>query len=243
MMEYRRKLMPVFDSLENRQPATPPPITGRTARGLVAPTSGRIFLLSPANPSGKRGTLILSESARSGLPSQIQKDGSALGELFSFISGLYFRGKLAYARAYMQAPPRLPGIFVITSCLGLVQPERIITAAELREMRDVPIDPSNAFYRDPLMRDARRISALAGQECEFVLLGSIATPKYVEPLLTILGEQLVFPREFVGRGDMSRGGLMLRCVRAGMQLNYIPVATAVRHGRRPAKLSNLTSLD
>ena len=88
------------------------------------------------------------------------------------------------------------------------------------------MEPSDSRYRAPLERDARMISELAGDDCEIVLLGSIATPKYVEPLAAVLGERLVFPAEFVGRGDMSRGGLMLRCVRAGTQLAYVPVATA-----------------
>jgi hypothetical protein len=72
--------------------------------------------------------------------------------------------------------------------------------------------------------------------CKVVLLGSVATPKYVEPLLGIFGERLMFPAEFAGRGDMSRGGLMLRCARSGEQLTYVPVATAMRHGPRPPKL-------
>src|SRR5438309_10125786 len=94
---------------------------------------------------------------------------------------------------------------------------------------------ANASYRRPLDRDSRILSELAGTDCQIVLLGSIATPKYVEPLLKIFGERLLFPAEFAGRGDMSRGGLMLRCARSGVQLNYVPVATASRHGARPAK--------
>jgi hypothetical protein len=69
-----------------------------------------------------------------------------------------------------------------------------------------------------------------------VLLGSIASDKYVNVLLDIFGEALLFPREFVGRGDMSRGGLMLRQVEDREELEYIPVAGAVRRGGRPAKL-------
>jgi hypothetical protein len=78
-----------------------------------------------------------------------------------------------------------------------------------------------------------------GAHCEAVLLGSIATPKYVEPLLSVFGERLLFPAEFVGRGDMSRGGLMLRCQRAGTELTYIPVGNALRHGQRPPKLPRI----
>ena len=54
-----------------------------------------------------------------------------------------------------------------------------------------------------------------GDRCEIVLLGSIASGKYVELLQPVFGNRLVFPPAFVGRGDMSRGGLLLRCVSAG----------------------------
>nr|MDQ3622191.1 hypothetical protein [Verrucomicrobiota bacterium] len=69
------------------------------------------------------------------------------------------------------------------------------------------------------------------------LLGSIATGKYVDCLLPLWGPRLVFPEAFVGRGDMSRGGLMLRCVTSGRELRYIPVAGAIRHGARPRRLA------
>jgi hypothetical protein len=81
-------------------------------------------------------------------------------------------------------------------------------------------------------------SALPG-DAELVLLGSIASPKYVDVLLGVFGDRLLFPREFVGRGDMSRGGLMLRAVQAGEELDYARVAGAVRTGRRPPKLTPL----
>jgi hypothetical protein len=79
-------------------------------------------------------------------------------------------------------------------------------------------------------------------DCQIVLLGSIATPKYLEPLLDIFGSRLLFPSEFVGRGDMSRGGLMLRCARDGVELDYIPACSAVRRGRRPPKLPKAPKL-
>jgi hypothetical protein len=197
----------------------------------------RIFLLSPASLSGIRGRLVLTPGARFELAARLHRDGLPLGELFTFISGLYFRGKLSYAQAFAKVPAGIPGAYVITTCQGLVPPDRAITMAELQKMATVPVEPSDARYRLPLERDARMIAKLAGQDCEVVLLGSVATSKYVDPLLAVLGERLVFPSEFVGRGDMSRGGLMLRCVRAGVQLNYIPVATSARRGCRPPRLT------
>ena len=74
-----------------------------------------------------------------------------------------------------------------------------------------------------------------------MLLGSIATPKYVEPLLGVFGERLLFPSEFAGRGDMSRGGLMLRCARENVPLTYVPVATAERHGPQASQTAEASS--
>ena len=76
-------------------------------------------------------------------------------------------------------------------------------------------------------------------DARIVLLGSIATGKYVDPLLTVFGERLLFPESFVGRGDMSRGGLLLRATREGTELEYASLAGSERHGRRPPKLVRL----
>lgn len=200
----------------------------------------RVFLLSPANASGLRAKMVVESSTRSQLATRLRGDGLPLGELFSFISGLYFRGKLAYARAFAAPPAGVPGVLVITASGGLVSPDKIINLEQLHEISAAQIDPSEPRYRVPLLRDARAIGERIGRECEVVLLGSIATPKYVEPLLEIFGKRLLFPSEFVGRGDMSRGGLMLRCERADVQLTYVPVMTAGRHGSRPPRLSKMT---
>jgi hypothetical protein len=71
-----------------------------------------------------------------------------------------------------------------------------------------------------------------GPDCEVVLLGSIATGKYLDILNQALGEQLRVPAEFVGLGDMSRGALLLRCVKEQRELNYISVAAASERCRR-----------
>jgi hypothetical protein len=73
-----------------------------------------------------------------------------------------------------------------------------------------------------------------------VLLGSVASGKYVDLLLPIFGRQLLFPHHFVGRGDMSRGGLMLRCVAAGLELDYVSIEGSPRHGPRPPRLQPMT---
>lgn len=199
----------------------------------------RIFLLSPANASGTRGKMILREAAAFPLAVRLREEGLPLGEIFSFISGLYFRGKLAYARALASPPSGLPGSVVITASGGLVSPDRVFRLPELIEITSGDIAAGAPSYRVPLMRDAQLLCEHMGAGCEVVLLGSVATPKYVEPLLEIFGERLMFPQEFVGRGDMSRGGLMLRCAAEMRELTYLPVAGAVRHGTRPPKLPKL----
>jgi hypothetical protein len=202
-------------------------------------SSRRIYLLSPANASGPRAKLLVSPRANFSLAQRLRGEGAPLGEVFSFISGLYFRGKLAYSTRYASPPTGIPGIVVITASKGLLQPDRSITLAELEQIAAVPIDLSEPRYRIPLQRDARILSEAMGPDCQAVLLGSIATPKYIEPLIETFGRRLLFPSEFVGRGDMSRGGLMLRCAREGRRLSYVPVVDAVRHGPRPAKLPRL----
>jgi hypothetical protein len=199
----------------------------------------RIFLLSPANAGGVRAKMIMSENARFILARRLRNDGLPLGELFSFISGLYFRGKLAYARAFASPPLGMPGILVITAGRGLVSPDALMTHDEMVEIAGVPVDAGDPRYREPLERDAQELLRRAGTRCEIVLLGSIATSKYVEPLLGIFDERLLFPSAFVGRGDMSRGGLMLRSVREGAELGYEPVGSAIRHGPRPPKLPKI----
>jgi hypothetical protein len=172
----------------------------------------------------------------SALACRLRQNGVMLGELFSFVSGLYFRGKLAYARAFAAPPIQISGSFVITTSAGLLPPETIVTLEEVRGWATNNIDASDARYRVPLERDAHLLLKRIERRCELVLLGSIATPKYVEPLLQIFGERLLFPAEFVGRGDMSRGGLMLRCVEENKELAYLPLLNATRHGPKPPHL-------
>ena len=196
----------------------------------------RIFLLSPANTGGERARIVLNERAQFDLAVQLRQEGAPLGDVYAFVSGLYFRGKLAYVRAFAAPPDGLPACFVITPGRGLVPPETQVTIEDLREIAAVPIEVDDPRYRDPLERDALLLNENAGRDCEYVLLGSLATPKYLGPLLKIFGERLLFPAEFVGRGDMSRGGLMLRCAEEGHELTYAPAHNTMRHGSRPAKL-------
>jgi hypothetical protein len=193
--------------------------------------SKRIFLLSPASTTGKRALLLMNPRARFDLAVRLRTDGITLGEAFSFLSGLYFRGKLAYAQAFAGASDE---VFVLTAGRGLTSPDALITRDDLIAFAERRIDLADAGYVDALRSDAERL--VRDRPGLVILLGSIASGKYVDVLLPIFGERLVFPEQFVGRGDMSRGGLMLRCVAAGEELTYVPVAGATRRGVRPPKL-------
>ena len=198
---------------------------------------GRIFLLSPADSSGKRARLL--EDSDVDLARRLRaRSGAPLGEVFSFVSSLYFRGKLAYGRAFARPPAGVAGVHVITPCDGLLPPETEVRLADLRRFAGVPIDPDEGRYRRPLLRDLAALAA-ASPSAEVVLLGSIASAKYVDLLRSVLAGRLLFPVEFVGRGDMSRGGLMLRCVASAEELRYLPIDGAVRRGPRPPRLRPL----
>lgn len=182
----------------------------------------QIFLLSPAHCSGKRAGFLLRTNARSALAQRLRSSaGATIGEVFTFMSGLYFRGKLAYALAFANPPDGCLGIQVIVPGLGLCPPRAVIDLDGLRAIAQVPVDPGDPRYTGPLRRDAARLAERLHPGDAVVLLGSIATPKYLQPLTEALGALLRVPREFVGRGDMSRGALMLRCAAAGRELTYI----------------------
>jgi hypothetical protein len=198
-------------------------------------TSPRIFLLSPAHCGGKRAAVLLNERATFPLAQRLRTTGLSLGEAFSFLSGLYFRGKLTYAGRFARPPAHHPGILIITTDRGLVPAEAAVGIGDLRAFGAVDIRADAPAYRLPLQRDVTRLSRIP--DLEVVLLGSVASGKYVDVLLEAMGDRLLFPAEFVGRGDMSRGGLLLRAADCGRELTYQPVAGAQRRGHRPPKLA------
>lgn len=195
-----------------------------------------IFLLSPADCRGKRAAMLWSPNAQSPLARRLQAEGAPLGEVFAFLSALYFRGKLTYARRFCRAPEGFPGVVVIVPGAGLCRESDRITAEQLQSFGSVPVDADNRLYREPLLRDAHALAQHSARSARFVLLGSVASSKYVRPLLEVFGERLWFPSDFVGRGDMSRGGLMLRAAREGSELSYERVQGATVRGRRAARL-------
>ena len=192
--------------------------------------------------------MIISPAAQFTVARQIRSaEGAAIGDVFSFVSGLYFRGKLAYAQRFARPPdPSDPvaagGVLVITPNAGLRSAQTAIGIDQFNAFAGAAVDIRNAAYRVPLEHGARALLESVGPDCDVVLLGSIASGKYVEILQPIFGDRLVFPPAFVGRGDMSRGGLMLRCVMAGVELEYVPIAGAIRHGQRPPKLAPIKGI-
>lgn len=197
----------------------------------------KVFLLSPARATGLRAAMLHNPNARFELARRLQRGETVpLGEVFTFLSGLYFRGKVAYARAFAKCKRDRCAIWVITSNLGLVNVDEPFSLKELQKFSEVDIDHEDPRYRKPLVRDARKISKQF-PKAEIVLLGSISTKKYVDCLLEVFGPQLKFPVEFVGRGDMSRGGLLLRCAVDKQELTYVPMLNATRRGKRPPKLT------
>jgi hypothetical protein len=189
----------------------------------------RIYLLSPAHCGGKRAAMLMRPEAAFDLAARLRSPGGApLGEVFAFLSGLYFRGKMAYAARFAAPPPGHPAALVITTNRGLLEPGTPLGPEELAAFGQVPIDPRDPRYREPLAAEVDLLARTTPPECRFVLLGSIASAKYVELLLAYLGERLYFPAPFVGMGDMQRGALLLRAAESSEELPYLQAAGAVR---------------
>jgi hypothetical protein len=205
----------------------------RTVRRVTKPPDiPRVFLLSPANMAGIRAKLLLNAKAPFALARKFHREGLTLAEVFTFTSGLYFRGKITYARHFASANRR-DVVRVITSNAGLLDPDTVVGPREISAFGQTEIDPADPKYHEPLRRDAQQIAGRTGRGA-VIFLGSVATPKYRHVLLDVFGKRLVFPIDFVGRGDMSRGALLLRAVQADEELPYASVSASVLTGSRAA---------
>ena len=191
----------------------------------------KIFLLSPANLSGTRAKQLASPRATFATARRFQSpEGVPIADAFEFMSSLYFRGKIAYARRFAVPSPIIggDGIFVITSGFGLVPQDWALTEERVKRMQKIDVDVSTRSYTKPLREHAQLLARALEDDAQVVLLGSVATGKYVDVLRPILGDKLRFPALFAGLGDMSRGGLMLRAAREGRELAYTTL-DAPRH--------------
>jgi hypothetical protein len=198
----------------------------QTAEEQPTTSRTRIFLLSPANASGIKGQRLFAPASSCELALRLRNGGVALGEIYRFISSLYFRGKLEYAQRFQHAPEGVAGVQIITGA-GLMLPETVITLERLQTVSATSIDAKNTSYRLPLDRDLLRLREVAGDGVDVILLGSVATYKYIDPIKAVFGERLLFPKEFLGVGDMSRGSMLLRSCAQGRELEYIPVRNIV----------------
>lgn len=196
----------------------------------------RIFLLSPAKVGGVRARLLLNPVAPFALARQFREQGLSLADIFTFASGLYFRGKITYARRFAR---RGDLIRIITSNAGLLEPGTHFSPEGLRVFGEVDISADHPGFHVPLRRDAVSLARKLGPKGSAILLGSIATGKYRDVLLDVFGPRLVFPSDFVGRGDMSRGGLLLRAAQSGSELPYLAVGGAVFKGRRAPRIADM----
>jgi hypothetical protein len=186
----------------------------------------KLFLVSPANLSGLRAQQLASPRAKFDAAVRYRSpEGVPIADAFAFMSALYFRGKIAYARHFADPPD---GVLIITSGYGLVPPDWRLNEERMKRMQKIDIDVSARSYAKPLREHARQLASMLPADAQVVLLGSVATGKYVDILKPILGPWLRFPRVFAGLGDMARGGLMLRAVRADRELEYTTL-DAPRH--------------
>ncbi len=203
-----------------------------------------VYLLSPAHCGGRRATLLLKPGASSALALRLRAGTLSLGEAFAFMSGLYFRGKLAYARAFTARHAAHATSLVITPTRGLMDPEALVSVGLLQEFATTDIAAGDDRYRLPLERDLTALVRRLTTAARVVLLGSIASDKYVDVLSPALGVRLHYPTAFIGRGDMSRGGLLLRQAASGDELEYAPLdPRAPRRGSRPPRLEPLRAAD
>ncbi|HYK02371.1 MAG TPA: hypothetical protein VE974_11485 [Thermoanaerobaculia bacterium] len=183
----------------------------------------KLFLLSPASLNGLRAQQLMSLRAKFALAQRYRTEaGVEIGDAFAFMSALYFRGKFAYARRFAVPSPVIggDGIFVITPGYGLVPPHWRITEERMKRMRKIDVDVATRNYVKPLREHANLLAGALEDDAQVILLGSVATGKYVDVLWPILGSRLRFPTAFAGLGDMARGGLMLRAAREGKELEY-----------------------
>jgi hypothetical protein len=161
------------------------------------------------------------------LARRLREEGAPLGDVFSFLSGLYFRGKLEYARRFAEDQQ----IHVITMTEGLLTPDRRITSEDLERFAR---SDDMAECAQKLSVSARELRDALPPATHVILLGSIGSGKYTDVLLPIFGDRLMFPQEILHLGQLARGALFLRHAQEGRELVYRAVADVVRKGKRAA---------
>lgn len=198
-----------------------------------------MFLLSPADVNGIRARHILRAGARNDLALRYREGCLAIEDAFAYMSALYFRGKLAYARAFATCGERpIEPARVITAGYGLVPFGWLLDPERIRKLRRTEVSLDCRAYVQPLKKSCLELASHLTESDEVVLLGSVATGKYLEILLPIFGERLRFPRAFVGTGDMRRGSMMLHAARDGVELEYVDCSHVRSTAAPPGKSRN-----
>ncbi len=199
-------------------------------------SAAKVFLLSPANLTGIRAKQLTSPRGQSQVAQMYRTpEGVPIALAFAFMSALYFRGKITYALHFST----IENVRVIAPGFGLVPPDWRITEERMKVLRKTEVDARKRNYRKPLERDGLALAESLHPESHVILLGSVASGKYVDILGPIFGDRLLFPAIFAGLGDMSRGGLLLRAVRANRELEYASLSAPRRKsaGGNPVELA------
>ncbi len=151
------------------------------------------------------------------------------------MSSLYFRGKARYAGAFGRAASGVKTAYVMTAGGGLLPLEERVTLSRLRGWASIAVHEDNPHFAAPLVRSAAILRHAHDAHTRFVLLGSVASQKYTSPLLEVFGAGLLYPTDFEGRGDMSRGALLLAAVRQARELEYTPVSGRAERSVTPPR--------
>src|SRR5262245_13421578 len=106
----------------------------------------RIFLLSPARIGGARSAMLLREQAEFDVAVRLRQGRASIGEVYAFISGLYFRGKLAYVEAFGDVREGVPPAVVMVPGFGLVPPGAVLNTEQLVSTGRVEVDEGNEAF-------------------------------------------------------------------------------------------------
>jgi hypothetical protein len=181
----------------------------------------RLFVIVPADWSGRRAQVLRRPEADFALARAVRRGEALLGDVCSYL-GVSFRGQLAYATRFGTAGP-----LVITPGDGLQSPRRKVGIAELA--RWATIDPGTAGSVERLKADAERLAATRPRAATLVLLESPATSSCIGILEPIFGAALLVPRVMRGRGG-SPGAHLLRAAEQGAELDYVPASAIPPRG-------------
>lgn len=192
--------------------------SGRTVR-LPRRAPSTLFLLSPANLGGERARLLTSAQARFPAAARYRQGGLTIGEAFAWISSLYFRAKLHYARRFGSLATG-SAVLVIAPGFGLVPEDWPLSSDRWRRLRRVPVDPRRPAFRRPLATACDELRQRLSADDRIVFLGGLSAERYLSVLGPALGPHLLIPRDFVSRGQMQRGSLLLRAIRDDEELVY-----------------------